>query len=73
MQDILQKYAHLLVHYCLGTQAGDRMYLRSTTLAEPLVREVYRAAVRAGAVVETDLAFREIGRASCRERVSFTV
>jgi aminopeptidase len=62
MENILQKYAHLLVHYCLSTKPGDKMYLRSTTLAEPLVREVYREAVRAGAVVETDLAFREQGR-----------
>lgn len=62
MENLLQKYAHLLVHYCLSTQPGDKMYLRSTTLAEPLVREVYREAVRAGAVVETDLAFREQGR-----------
>ncbi|WP_282783612.1 aminopeptidase [Phaeodactylibacter xiamenensis] len=62
MENILQKYAHLLVHYCLSTKPGDKMYLRSTTLAEPLVREVYREAVRAGAVVETDLSFREQSR-----------
>lgn len=56
--DLLQKYAHLLVHYCLSIKAGDRFYLRSTTLAEPLVREVYRAAIRAGASVEVKLDFR---------------
>jgi len=58
MNPILIKYAHLLVHYCLEIQQGDHFYLKSTTLAEPLIREVYRAAVRAGANVEVDLAFR---------------
>lgn len=59
---MLNKYAQLLVHYCLSTKAGDRMYLRSTTLAEPLVREVYREAVKAGAKVDVDLSFREQNR-----------
>jgi len=58
MNPIHIKYAHLLVNYCLEIQRGDHFYLKSTTLAEPLVREVYRAAVRAGANVEVDLAFR---------------
>jgi len=62
MNTLLEKYANLLVHYCLSMKEGDRFYLRSTTLAEPLVREVYRAAVRAGAKVEVDLEFREQGR-----------
>lgn len=59
MQSILNKYAQLLVHYCLEIQPGDQLLIRSTTLAEPLVREVYRVAIRAGAIVETDLSFRE--------------
>lgn len=59
---MLNKYAQLLVRYCLSTKAGDRMYLRSTTLAEPLVREVYREAVKAGAKVDVDLSFREQNR-----------
>ena len=58
MNPILVKYANLLVNYCLEIQEGDKFYLRSTTLAEPLVREVYRAATKAGANVEVDLAFR---------------
>jgi len=62
MQTILRKYAQLLADYCLDLQGGDRLYLRSTTLAEPLVREVYRAAVARGALVEVDLAFREQNR-----------
>lgn len=58
-QDILNKYADLLVNYCLELQPGERLYIRSTTLGEPLVREVYREALRAGGIVEYHLAFRE--------------
>lgn len=62
MNPILTKYADLLVHYCLEVQEGDRVYLRSTTLAEPLIREVYRSALRVGAKVEVDLNFQGQGR-----------
>ena len=61
MTTLLAKYAHLLVHYCVEIKEGDRLYVSSTTLAEPLVREIYREALRAGAVVEVDLAFRGKG------------
>ena len=64
MQSILKKYARLLTHYCLQVKPGDKVFISSTLLAEPLVREVYREAYAAGAaLVEYDLAFRE------RERV----
>ena len=59
MNEILSKYARLLVEYCLEIQEGERLFISTTTLAEPLVREVYRWAIRKGAMVETDLAFRE--------------
>lgn len=59
MQTIIEKYAHLLVNYCLEIKAGERLYVKSTFLSEPLVREVYRLAIRAGAFVEVDLDFRE--------------
>lgn len=58
LNPILTKYANLLVDYSLEIKRGDKFYLRSTTLAEPLVREVYRAAMRKGASVEVDLGFR---------------
>ncbi|GIV31898.1 MAG: aminopeptidase [Saprospiraceae bacterium] len=58
-ESILCRYADLLVNYCLSLEPGQRLYVSSTTLAEPLVREVWRAALRAGGVVETDLSFRE--------------
>lgn len=67
MQDVLEKYARLLVHYCLEIKPGNRLFVRSTLLAEPLVREVYRLALRAGAAVEVDLAFREQDRIFMKE------
>ena len=67
MESILKRYANLLVHYCLEIESGNKLYVRSTTLAEPLVREVYRSAIRAGAQVEIDLYFREKGRIFLQE------
>ena len=60
MENIVAKYAHLLVNYCLAVKPGDRVYVNTSMLAEPLVREVYREALRAGAAqVEVELGFRE--------------
>ena len=67
MNPILKKYADLLVHYCLEIKEGDKFYIRSTTLAEPLVREVYRSATSAGAMVEVGLDFREKTRILLKE------
>ena len=62
MKTILNRYAQLLVNYCLEIKRGDQLYVKTTTLAEPLVREVYREAHRAGATVEVSMDFREQGR-----------
>ncbi len=62
MNSILAKYARLLVHYCLEIQEDDKLFVSSTTMGEPLIREVYRAAVQAGANVEVEMTFREQGR-----------
>ncbi|MCZ2102129.1 MAG: aminopeptidase [Chitinophagales bacterium] len=56
---ILQKYAHLLVHYCLELKKGEKLYITTTSLAESLLREVYRAAIRVGAHVEYQMTFSE--------------
>ncbi|TAL31099.1 MAG: aminopeptidase [Spirochaetes bacterium] len=48
-----RKYASLLVDYCLGLGKGDALAINATPLAGPLVREVYRAALRAGAHPDT--------------------
>lgn len=59
---ILNKYAELLVDYCLELYPGDRLFIKSTTLAEPLVREVYREALIRGAHVDVEFEFREQSR-----------
>lgn len=56
---ILEKYADLLVNYCVEVQEGERVYISSTTLAEPLVREVYRAVLEAGGHPFIDLNMRD--------------
>ncbi len=62
MNTILKKYADLLVNYCVELQPGEKLYVRSSTLAEPLIREVFRSATKAGGHVEIDLDFREKNR-----------
>jgi len=59
---MLTKYANLLVEYCLEIQSGDTFFISTTTLAEPLVREIYRLALRKGANVEVEFSFREQNR-----------
>lgn len=59
MASILNKYAQLLVNYCVSLQPDERVYIQSTTLAEPLVREVYREALKAGGLPHVDMAFRD--------------
>jgi aminopeptidase len=56
---LMTKYADLLVRYCLDIQPGDTLLIHSTTLAEPLVREVYRLALRAGGMVDVQLRFQD--------------
>ncbi|MCB0662363.1 MAG: aminopeptidase [Saprospiraceae bacterium] len=59
MNSLVNKYAQLLVNYCLEIKEGDKLYVTSTVLAEPLVREVYREALKAGALVDTNLTFHD--------------
>lgn len=54
MADIrLQRLARLLVTYSLEIKAGDRLAILATPTAAPLIREVYREALRAGALPQT--------------------
>lgn len=62
MRSIESKYADLLVNYCLELKPGQRVHIHSSTLGEPLVREVYRSAIQAGALPEVTLDFRERNR-----------
>lgn len=56
-QEIMKKYADLLLHYCLNVKAGQRLFVSSTTLAQPLLVELHRAAARADVLVEYELGF----------------
>lgn len=62
MRDNLWKYAHLLVHYSLALNVGDKLLIVSTYLSEPLVQEVYREALAVGAHPETWITLNGITR-----------
>ncbi len=49
----LQRMAQVLVHYSLGIKKGDRLAIHTGPIATPLVLEVVREALRAGAYPET--------------------
>lgn len=53
-----QKYANLLLDYCLEIKEGQKLFIKSSTLAEPLLRELYRGGVSRGAHVVVDMSFR---------------
>lgn len=40
--EILEKYADLLLTYCMEVAPGERLLVNTTTLAEPLVNELYK-------------------------------
>lgn len=48
MENIYSKYAKLLVQYCLQVKEGDKVFIRSSYLAEPLLQEVLRETALAG-------------------------
>jgi len=50
---LYERYGALLAGYCLGLGKGDKLLVVSTYLSEPLLQEVYREALRAGAHPET--------------------
>ena len=54
---MLEKYAQLLVHYCVELKKGEKMYVSTTLLAEPLVKEIYKEVIKLGAVLEVDFQF----------------
>ncbi|QBD75414.1 aminopeptidase [Ktedonosporobacter rubrisoli] len=48
----LQRMAHVLVNYSLGLKKGERCAIEADAQAAPLLREVYRVALRTGALAE---------------------
>ena len=57
MNVMYNKYAQLLTDYCLNVQKGDRVYVRTTYLAEKLVQELMREVTKAGGHLITDIQF----------------
>lgn len=49
----IHKLAQVLIGYSLSIRSGDKLRLTGSTIALPLLRELYREAVRAGAFVTT--------------------
>ncbi|MEM1325516.1 MAG: aminopeptidase [Bacteroidota bacterium] len=58
---MLEKYAQLLVDYSLEIQPKEKLFIQSSLLAAPLVKEIYRLATRRGGIVETDIWFQGRG------------
>lgn len=54
-QSFIRKYATLLLNYCMEVQPGQHLLVSTTTLAEPLVAELYRQCQRQGVVMEAIL------------------
>lgn len=47
-QEILAKYADLLINYCLAVKPNDRVFINSSFIAEPLLAEIATACYKAG-------------------------
>jgi aminopeptidase len=60
MNTMYEKYAKLLIHYSLALKPGEKVLISSTYLAEPLIKAVYREALKAGAHPETQIALNEL-------------
>jgi len=54
--DVLKKYAKVLVNYSLELKKGDKLLIASSYLAEDLLKEVYSQALAAGAYPEFKIA-----------------
>jgi aminopeptidase len=68
MADIrLQKLAKVLVQYSLRLKPGDKFLISSPVIAAPLIRQVYREAVHAGAYVETHITIDGLAEIFLRE------
>ncbi|MCB9257601.1 MAG: aminopeptidase [Chitinophagales bacterium] len=55
MKTIYEKYAHLLSSYCLQVKKGDKVFIKSTYLAEPLLQELVKEVCLAGGIPVLDI------------------
>jgi len=58
----VEQIVNVLVRYSLDIQPGETLYIQADVAAEPLLREVYRGAIRAGAFVTTQISFPGLGK-----------
>src|SRR6266487_11568 len=63
----LQRMAQVLVRYSLGVKKGDRLAITSGPVAAPLVRELVREALRAGAHPEVLVTLPDIQEITLKE------
>jgi aminopeptidase len=61
------KLADLLVRYSVALKKGQTVVINGSAAAEPLIRECYRAALRAGAFVETQVGIEGLGEIFYKE------
>lgn len=62
-----RKLARVIIQYSLNIQPGEKLRNVAPAVAGPLVRELYREAVRAGAFVSTRVAIDGLSEILLRE------
>src|SRR5262245_46898134 len=62
-----QKLAGALIRYALEIVPGDKLLIIASPLAAPLLHEVYREALRAGAYPETRIELADLAALALRE------
>ena len=53
--EYINHYARLLTEYCCNIKKGDKVFIRSTYLAEPLILACQKAVLKAGGSCEYDI------------------
>jgi aminopeptidase len=56
-QELTQAYAKLLVEYAIYLQPGEKIFVNTTTLAEPLLIELHKEIIKAGAHPDYSITF----------------
>ena len=51
-KDVLNKYASLLLNYCLEMKSGEKLLVNTTTLAEPLVSQLFDQCMQMGVTMD---------------------
>lgn len=55
----LKKYSDLLLDYSLEIREGSKLLIQSTTLAEPLLIELYKGSMQRGAIIEISFVLKD--------------